>query len=208
MKELTLEITGKCTQVCPWCSSGATPKGKHMADEKVYSLLKEYRIECDVVRFSGGEPTLHPELGGFLWYAKERLGYRTILLTNGVKHFIHDCIDEYWINIVSGISVVRVLTLISFSKTVSMHAVLVKGNETNVKNAMQIGLDHEIPVRLLVLQKQGRGANCEPLDLISWTGDKGCDKDNKITVTHDGKVVTCSALKYGECFISHLFKEQ
>ncbi len=74
-----------------------------------------------------------------------------------------------------------------------------EGNETNVRNTIQIGIDHEIPVRLLTLQKQGRGVNCRPLNLISWTGDKGCDKEKKITITHDGRIVTCSALKYGEC---------
>lgn len=167
-----------------------------MPDEKVYDLLKKYRVECDVVRFSGGEPTLHPEIGGFLWYARVRLGYKTILLTNGIECFVHDQVDEYWINVVNSGSIIRVLTLKSFGKNIEMQAVLVEGNELNIRNAIQVGIDHGIPVRLLVLQKQGRGVNCKPLNLLSWTGDSGCNKENKITITPDGKVTTCSALKY------------
>lgn len=201
MKELTLEITNKCYLNCSWCSSSSVPNGYLVPDDKVYALLKKYRPECDVVRFSGGEPTLHPEIGGFLWYAKERLGYKTILLTNGLSGFLSPSVDEYYINVVSSKSILKVLALYGSDLTVTVGVVLVKGNEEWIRRALDTSLLYEIPIRLLVLQRQGRGVNCEPLELIGWTGNKGCSKENKITIAHDGKVVTCSALKYGECSI-------
>lgn len=199
MKELTLEITNKCVQQCPWCSSSSIPNGILTSRETLLHLLKKYRVDCDVVRFSGGEPTLHPSLPDLLFYAK-RLEYRVILLTNGLKmNRALESVDEYWINVVNEKSLLEALVLKHTDKVVGLHAVLVKGNEEWVRRSLNTSLLYNIPVRLLILQKQGRGTSCEPLDLISWTGDKGCNLENKITITPHGKAVTCSALKYGKC---------
>ena len=204
MKELTLEITSRCYQNCSWCSSSAHPEGVHTSYGSVLGILDKYKGECNVVRFSGGEPTLHPDLPVFLSHAKS-LGYKTVLMTNG-KHIrgdlfrdIHSTVDEYWINIVDKHSIIEAIVLRQLKSNVFMHVVLVKGNEEWVRRGIDTGLLYNVPVRLLILQKQGRGTNCEPLESISWTGDKGCNKEGKITITHEGKVTTCSALKYGKC---------
>lgn len=206
MKELTLEITSKCYQNCPWCSSSSTPEGVHLGAWKAKRLLKEYRKTCNIVRFSGGEPTLHPDLFILMKYAK-KLNYKTVLLTNGLKPVLpnYAYTDEYWIHIVSESSLQTAFRLQGFKpvtldfKPVTMEVVLVEGNEKWIREALHAGFMSSIPVRLLILQKQGRGVNCKPLNLITWTGNKGCNKNNKVTITHDGKIVTCSALKYGEC---------
>lgn len=202
MKELTLEITSKCYQNCPWCSSNSKENGEHLKTKKIKRLLREHRKTCDVVRFSGGEPTLHPDLYSLILYAKG-LDYKTILLTNGysIPQDIWDSpyVDEYWIDVVGKESLLKTLYLHALGKTVVMEIVMVEGNEEWIRETMKFSLTHNIPVRLLTLQKQGRGVNCKPLNLITWTGDKGCNKDNKITITHDGKIVSCSALKYGKC---------
>ena len=202
MKELTLEITNRCYQNCPWCSSSSIPNGEHV-DDRVFSFLKAYSDECDVVRFSGGEPTLHPRLPFFLKYADE-LGYEIVLMTNGLHMMnlfgkICNYVDEYIISVVNGHSIVEVLALRAAKQKVSMQAVLVEENEEWVRRSLDTSILYDIPVRLLVLQKQGRGVDCKPLDLISWTGNRGCNKDGKVTITCEGKVVSCSALKYGEC---------
>jgi len=204
MKELTLEITNKCNQNCPWCSSSSVLDGRHNPVRKMVGILENYQNECDTVRISGGEPTLHPDLSLIVRRAKE-LKYRVVLLTTGVtlynrKELFFPQVDQYWINVVNSQSIQGAITLKSFfGAEVGMHIVMVKGNEDWLESTIRIGLRTEIPVRLLVLQRQGRGLNCKPLDLISWTGDRGCLVENKITIAHDGKVVTCSALKYGEC---------
>jgi len=199
MKELTLEITNKCYQQCPWCSSDSSPKGFLTPRERILEILDSCRPECDVVRFSGGEPTLHPGLPDFLFYAK-RLEYQVVLLTNGLEmNRALEGVDEYWINLVNEKSLLEALVLKHMGRFVGLHVVLAKGNEEWIRRGLNTSFLYSIPVRLLVLQKQGRGANCKPLDLISWTGDKGCNLENKITITPTGKVVTCSALKYGKC---------
>lgn len=200
MKELTLEITNCCTGFCSWCSASAVAQyGKHMSYQMAFKLLEKYRGDCDVVRISGGEPTTHPKFIMILGRAKE-LGYRVILLTNGRN--IRDVIcttlvDEYVVHVIADYSIEAVSVLRYLRKSVSLHAVLVKGNEGNILNAIKCSFANSVPLRLLTLQRQGGAkiGNYLPLTLLSWTGDKGCDKENKITIAHDGRVTTCSALK-------------
>ena len=198
MKELTLEITSKCQLKCPWCSSEASPKGEHVDLGRVVSRLREYRESCNVVRLSGGEPTLHPRLHEIVGESK-RLNYQVVLLTNGLERYLHRLIDEYVVHIVSdeGLKFLRVLRNANY--LVSGQVVLVRGNEFWVGEGIERCLALDIPIKLTVLQKQGRGIGCEPLELVSWTGIHGCLKENKITITHDDRVITCSALKEGEC---------
>lgn len=182
--------------MCPWCSSSSTPDGYHVSATKLLTCLDEHRATCDTVRLSGGEPAMHPDIVSIARHAHE-LNYKTILLTcgydntNRLPHFVDEHVlhvvdnAEYWVEF-----------YLENSRRVSLHAVLVENNEYNILEALRLGFEHGIPVRLLTLQKQGRGAKCKPLNLVSWTGDKGCNLQDKITISHDGKVTTCSALKY------------
>jgi len=204
MKELTLEITNRCNLDCPWCGSSSTPNGKHCNTMEMIKILEKYKDICDVVRVSGGEPTLHPDLEVIIKRAKD-LSYKVVLLTNGTNIYnesklLFPQVDEYWIGLAPlAHSIQRAVELRTFFKVeVGMQIVLEEYSKVLLPDAVKFGLLFDIPLRLLALQKQGRGVNCEPLDLISWTGDKGCQKENKITITHDGKVITCSALKYKE----------
>ena len=173
-----------------------------MPRQKTYALLRKHRKECNIVRFSGGEPTTHPNILSILAYAKD-LKYHIVLLTNG-NHMqqvvLVNLVDEYVVNIVdeTALSTARMLKFLGLD--VSMHVTLVEGNERWITRAVETSLLEKVPLRLLALQKQGRAAlNPEynkSLTLITWTGDKGCSKENKITISWDGKVTTCSALKY------------
>lgn len=210
MRELTLEITSKCFQHCSWCSSSSSELGEHMPLDIVLGYLNHYSYRkahetkntewCTTLRLSGGEPTLHPDIVEIAKASKD-LGYYLILMTCGYdntdrllpyvdEYILHTIYTpEYWIRF-----------YLEKSKKLSLQSVLAKGNEDSVLESIRLSFKHKIPLRLLALQKQGRGVDCEPLGLVSWTGDKGCHKEDKITVTHGGKVVTCSALKYkDEC---------
>ena len=206
MKELTLEITNYCTGFCSWCSSNSVygHGSTKLSYQKVFKLLDKYCLEgFDVVRISGGEPTSHPHIVAILNHAKIR-GYYVVLLTNGsggIKRVIEaNSVDEYVVNVVEDYSLKTVEVLRYLKKNVSLHVVLVENNEKWILKAIEYSLENKIPLRLLTLQKQGKAKLnpliYKPLTLLSWTGDKGCNKDNKVTITHDGKVVTCSALKY------------
>lgn len=204
--ELTIEITTKCQQECPWCSSSAGKSGWHVPLETVFSWLQmEMAMADPVVRISGGEPVLHPDLEKIALEAR-RLGYRVTLMTNGL-HILDNrvlrLLDAVLVNIVSERSLDTVDRYCQFlSVEVGMQVVLVEGNEYNLLRALDHSMVEGVLLRLLVLQKQGRGEFCEPLDDISWTGDKGCHKEDKVTITPGGERVTCSALKYGECRLS------
>lgn len=100
MKELTIEITNNCANGCVHCSSRAFYEhNEPEVDEetrqykKVYKLRKpevikvlEENPDFDKVRFSGGEPFMHPLILEFLREAKKR-GKFVNVLTSGVFHW-------------------------------------------------------------------------------------------------------------------------
>jgi MoaA/NifB/PqqE/SkfB family radical SAM enzyme len=66
MKELTLEITNRCSLNCLHCSTEAGPDGKiFWSAEQIKEILKEYS-GFGKIRISGGEPFEHPDLGKIL----------------------------------------------------------------------------------------------------------------------------------------------
>jgi len=170
-----------------------------MPVDAVRVWMRQFRAQCDVLRLSGGEPTLHPDIRDILWEARY-LGYKVVLLTNGQRTLglsMRDYVDEFVVSVVGPGSLLSALWYQKDGRIVSLHVVSVLGNEKRIVDAIVFASKHQIPIHVLALQRQGRGENCEPLELITWTGMRGCTENNKITVTASGKVVTCSALKYG-----------
>ena len=200
--ELTLELTSMCNLGCWWCSSSATASGKHVSPDALYGHLAENAATCSVVRLSGGEPTLHPSWRDVALRAKE-LGYRVVLLSNGQARERTACpfVDEYIIHITAtGNDEYTARWLRRVGLPVSLHAVLVD-NTLGLGLALRMMAEDRFPLRLLALQRQGRGASTVsiPYPLLSWSGSHGCNKAKKVTIAHDGTRATCSALKYGEC---------
>jgi MoaA/NifB/PqqE/SkfB family radical SAM enzyme len=200
-KELTLEITQKCQLECRWCSSEASPKGEHVPVGVVKNKLMTWQSMCNVVRISGGEPLLHPDLDRILWEARYHK-FHVVLLTNGqeaLPYSERDKVDEFVVHMANTVSFATVGRYKKEGRNVSMHVVAVEGNEAIILDALHVVLEQQIPLRILKLQKQGRGESCEPSKLITFTGDLGCREHEKITITHDDKLVTCSALKGATC---------
>lgn len=206
MNELTLEITNKCLQNCNWCSSGSQPGGTHTDLNTLKGIMIHWSNEgLSTIRISGGEPTLHPNLPEILGFATSYFT-NVVLLTSGPKD------SRPWLKflqytecIVSVVNTESLVTALNTANTrnVSMQVVMALGNEDNILRAMKASLKYEMPLRLVVLQNQGRAKllGVKPLKTISWTGDSGCNLLNKITVAHDRTIATCSALKYGNCTI-------
>lgn len=208
MKELTLEITNYCDKYCPWCSSMSHNHGKHVDLDTVVKQLTKYRKVCCDVRLSGGEPTSHPNYLEIINKAIE-LGYEYVeVLTSGASKYAFPIVGgvSYTVNMVDSDSYAFVKALIFLKRPVRMHVVIANGNEENLLKSVQLALQEKISLRLLKVQVQGRAEAMKgkqpywsegwDMPLISWTGDKGCSFEDKVTVTHDGRVVTCSALKY------------
>ncbi len=83
-------ITYRCNLKCVFCYAGsgctANPTGssKEMTTEQIKEVLWKifHQAKTPSVSFTGGEPTLIPELPALIRYAKE-LGMRVNLITNG-----------------------------------------------------------------------------------------------------------------------------
>ena len=89
-----IEVNTGCNLACPTCFANAGPGFNLTLDEVSFMLDQFVRSEGEpeVVQFSGGEPTLHPQLLEMVRMAKEK-GIRHVMVnTNGLR--IAD--DERW----------------------------------------------------------------------------------------------------------------
>jgi len=152
----------------------------------------------DVIRLSGGEPTLHPDLERVLEFLKEeRPKASVILLTNGIRLLesrFNDLVSEIYVHYHSENPYVKhaVIYYKKMFKRVTIHVVNI--NIEHVIRALVLGKELGVPVHVLVLQEQGRAFQL-PKSMLSFTGEHGCNKTEKITVTPDLRRVTCTAFK-------------
>jgi uncharacterized radical SAM superfamily Fe-S cluster-containing enzyme len=85
-----VEVNSGCNLDCPLCfaDSGHQSDGFSLTREQVGFMLDRFvaaEAEPEVVQFSGGEPTIHPELVEFVGMAQER-GIRFVMVnTNGIR---------------------------------------------------------------------------------------------------------------------------
>src|ERR1039457_2887140 len=82
-----IEVNSACNMDCPLCFSNASP-GFSLSLEEVEQMLDDYvRTEGnpEVVQFSGGEPTIHPQIIDFVRAAKARGIPFVMINTNGKR---------------------------------------------------------------------------------------------------------------------------
>jgi uncharacterized radical SAM superfamily Fe-S cluster-containing enzyme len=85
-----IEVNTACNLDCPICfaDSGHQPDGYSLTRTHVEFMLDRFVAaegDPEVVMFSGGEPTIHPEILDFIALAQER-GIRQVFLnTNGIR---------------------------------------------------------------------------------------------------------------------------
>ncbi len=87
-----LVLTERCNFACPYCRSH---EGEHMPTERVRSVMRLW-AEQDLfaLLFTGGEPTVHPDLLDLVEYAKELNIERVGLATNGSADI--DLYERLW----------------------------------------------------------------------------------------------------------------
>ncbi len=82
-----IEVNTACNLACPTCFANAGP-GYNLPAAEVAGMLDlfvELEGRPEVVQFSGGEPTLHPQLMDFVRMAQDK-GVRHVMInTNGVR---------------------------------------------------------------------------------------------------------------------------
>ena len=76
-----LQLTRECNQNCRFCSNPSN--GSVISVKKARAMIRGYAArKASGVIFTGGEPTLHPNLAEFIAYARE-LGMEPRIVTNG-----------------------------------------------------------------------------------------------------------------------------
>src|SRR6266508_1831646 len=87
---LPLELQTEVEDDCPICfaDSGHQPDGYSLTREQVAFMLDTFVAaegSPEVIQFSGGEPTIHPEILGFVAMAQQRGIGRVMINTNGIR---------------------------------------------------------------------------------------------------------------------------
>jgi uncharacterized radical SAM superfamily Fe-S cluster-containing enzyme len=83
-----IEITSSCNLKCPMCFAESGPGGKHVdfaTCTRMIDRLVHLEGVADVLQFSGGEPTLHPDLVRLVRYAYEQPILAVMINTNGIR---------------------------------------------------------------------------------------------------------------------------
>ena len=86
-----IEVNSTCNMNCPLCFSEARA-GFNLTMEEVEQMLDDYvRTEGtpEVLQFSGGEPTIHPQIIEFVQAAKAR-GIRHVMINTNGKRIAND----------------------------------------------------------------------------------------------------------------------
>lgn len=85
-----IEITDRCNLECPLCFANSGPGGGFFMSLEEFSARIEALIRrkgpLDILMISGGEPTVHPQLGAMLALAAANPNIKHILVnTNGIR---------------------------------------------------------------------------------------------------------------------------
>lgn len=86
-----IEVNSACNMDCPLCFADARP-GFSLTTEEVEAMLDDFvRTEGtpEVIQFSGGEPTIHPQIIDFVVAAKAR-GIPFVMINTNGKRIAHD----------------------------------------------------------------------------------------------------------------------
>lgn len=86
-----LDLTNRCNQKCPFCFANSAVAGYlyepnfQQIKKMMETLRNEKPVPCEAIQFSGGEPTLYPDLIKVIKLAK-KMGFAQIqIASNGVK---------------------------------------------------------------------------------------------------------------------------
>lgn len=103
-KTAAMIFTRGCTFLCPFCHNPelifADQDTEHITEEEVLEYLKKKKKMIDGLVITGGEPTIHKDLGDFIKKVRE-LGMSVKLDTNGtspetVERFLKEKIVDYF----------------------------------------------------------------------------------------------------------------
>ncbi len=87
---LLIDVTENCNLRCPTCFAGSSPGTSRFARlphvmRSLDAAIAREGGRVDLLMLSGGEPTVHPDIGEILHAATQRSVTRVVLNTNGVR---------------------------------------------------------------------------------------------------------------------------
>jgi hypothetical protein len=168
--ELTIEITQYCDKNCGYCSTNATPAGKHLDFATIKDFLHTHKGNIDRINISGGEPLAHPEFYEILYYC--RLFTENVwVYTNALDRIIYNT------------SVIKEIE-------VEANVCLTPGEYVYLPARAQ-------KTHLLQLVKQGKAKDMDigNYHVSSNITGCGCDKCNHAVLQANGKIVSAPCKK-------------
>jgi tetraether lipid synthase len=142
-----IPITSGCNLDCPICYT--INKNEHayaMTREnfqQVIDHLLEDHEELDIINFTGGEPTLHPELPDFLQMCRDAGIRRLTISTNGLK-----LLDESYVRKLAAFDARIVLSLDTFDPAIDK--IMLGANTVTAKlNVIDLLEKHDVTTTIL-----------------------------------------------------------
>jgi 7,8-dihydro-6-hydroxymethylpterin dimethyltransferase len=112
-----IPITSACNLDCPICYTINKNDNPHMLSKESFARildhLRQQHDELDIINFTGGEPTLHPELPELLRMSRAAGIRRLTISTNGLK-----LLDEGYVKQLAEVDARIVLSLDTFRDAV------------------------------------------------------------------------------------------
>jgi len=93
-----IPITSACNLDCPICYTVNKNEGAHMLSKEHFAAmlrhLNQQHDELDIINFTGGEPTMHPEFFDLLRMARDAGVRRLTVSTNGLKLLKEEFVEQ------------------------------------------------------------------------------------------------------------------
>ena len=192
-----IPITSACNLDCPICYTVNKNEGAHMLSRDdfaaILDTLQAGSRRHDIINFSGGEPTLHPEMVEMLRMAREAGIGRLTVSTNGIK-----LTDESYLAALAEADVRVVLSLDTFdpaidkkllgANTVDLKLAVIDLLEkhdvtTTILPAVAAGLnDRDLPALLELVLSKPNVCSLE-VHTLSFTGQGGYGFDRQARMT-------------------------
>jgi uncharacterized radical SAM superfamily Fe-S cluster-containing enzyme len=192
-----IPITSACNLDCPICYTVNKNEDAHRltaADlKRILDHLLADHEELDIINFTGGEPTLHPELPEFLALCREAGIRRLTISTNGLK-----LRDEAYVRKLAALDARIVLSLDTFrpeTDKVLLGANTVKAKlealallekhdvATTILPAVAMGLNDDEVGALFNLVVERPHIRSLELHTLTFTGQGGVGFDRKARIT-------------------------
>ncbi len=87
-KRLDMKVGFSCNNSCRFCAQGHNRSAGDKTTTRIKNEMEDSRKRCSEIVFTGGEPTIRPDITGLVSYAK-RLGYEIIQIQSNGRRFFY-----------------------------------------------------------------------------------------------------------------------